>query len=367
MEMGTSAVIKFNEVRKRFGPVCALESLTMEVYAGEILAIVGPSGCGKTTALRLLAGLEVPDGGEILIGGRSMNGLSPAERNVAMVFQDFALYPHMTVYGNLAYPLKLAQKHKTEIKRLVGEAAEMMDIVDLLDRYPGEISGGQAQRVAIGKALVRRPVAFLLDEPLSNLDAQLQRSLRDQIRRLPEQLGITTVFVTHDQEEAACVGDRIAVLEKGRLQQIGTLEEIRDDPSNLFVAGFMTGGPINVFHGTLRVENQHTFFVLEDRITFPIGKGVPAGSQPWSDVTVAIRPIDIEVSLGVNVGVIRGIVMDVAKSMHHNEILVQIGDQHELRLFVPPDLRVELGMSLGIRLPHEKILVFMHSIRLQLR
>jgi ABC-type sugar transport system ATPase subunit len=242
-----AAGVRLRGVRKAFGRQQALTGLDLEVEPGEFLAIVGPSGCGKSTLLRLIAGLEEPDAGSIHLGGRCMEGVSPRQRDVAMVFQSYALYPHLTVFRNLATPLELRKTPRPEVERRIAEAAELLDIGYLLNRKPGLLSGGQRQRVALARAVVRQPALFLLDEPLSSLDAQQRVGLRREIGALHRRLGATFIHVTHDPVEAATLGDRIAVLDEGRIQQVGTPEELRERPANGFV-GTLFGGAQAVRH-----------------------------------------------------------------------------------------------------------------------
>jgi ABC-type sugar transport system ATPase subunit len=236
------ASVAFDRVTKRFDAVEAVRELTLEAGDGEFLVLVGPSGSGKTTALRMLAGLESITEGEIRIGERVINRVAPRERDIAMVFQDYALYPQMTVYDNLAFALRRRKTPKTEVDARVRRAAESIELGGLLERKPRQLSGGQQQRVALGRALVRDPQVFLMDEPLSNLDAKLRVQTRGEIKRLQQEVGTTTVYVTHDQVEAMTMGDRIAVMNEGRLEQVGTPAELYDSPANLFVAGFI-GSP----------------------------------------------------------------------------------------------------------------------------
>jgi len=245
------AEVAFDQVVKEFpGGTVALDELTLTIDDGEFMILVGPSGCGKTTALRLVAGLEKATSGSIAIGGRVMNDLTPRERDIAMVFQNYALYPHMTVYRNLAFGLKQRKTPAQEVDRRVREISSMLGLEDLLKRRPAQLSGGQRQRVAMGRALVREPSVFLLDEPLSNLDAKLRVQMRAELKRLHARLGITTIYVTHDQVEAMTLGDRIAVMSEGRLQQLGDPQEVYDRPANLFVAGFIGSPPMNLLRAT---------------------------------------------------------------------------------------------------------------------
>jgi ABC-type sugar transport system ATPase subunit len=236
------ASVAFDTVTKRFDEVEAVRELTLEAGDGEFLVLVGPSGSGKTTALRMLAGLESVTEGEIRVGDRVVNRVAPQERDIAMVFQDYALYPQMTVYDNLAFALRRRKAGKDEIEARVRRAAGSLELEPLLARKPRQLSGGQQQRVALGRALVRDPQVFLMDEPLSNLDAKLRVQTRGEIKRLQQEIGTTTVYVTHDQVEAMTMGDRIAVMNEGRLEQVGTPAELYDEPANRFVAGFI-GSP----------------------------------------------------------------------------------------------------------------------------
>lgn len=231
----------------------AVDSLDLEVNDGEFLVLVGPSGCGKSTSLRMLAGLEDVNSGRVLIGDRDVTDVQPKDRDIAMVFQNYALYPHMSVADNMGFALKIAGKRKTEIRARVEEAAEILDLSEYLDRKPKALSGGQRQRVAMGRAIVRQPQVFLMDEPLSNLDAKLRVQTRTQIASLQRRLGVTTVYVTHDQTEALTMGDRIAVLNNGLLQQVGTPRDMYDRPANIFVAGFIGSPAMNL--GTFRVDD----------------------------------------------------------------------------------------------------------------
>jgi len=232
----------------------AVRDLDLEVEDGELVVLVGPSGCGKSTLLRLLAGLEAPSAGEVHMDGRVITRLSPRDRNIAMVFQNYALYPHMSVRRNLEFPLKMARLPRPEVTRRVTETARLLHLTEVLDRRPGQLSGGQRQRVAMGRAMVRQPAAFLMDEPLSNLDARLRVQIRAEIAALQRRLAATMVYVTHDQAEAMTLGDRVAVLRDGRLQQVDAPQTLYRHPDNVFVAGFMGSPGMNVFHSVLRQD-----------------------------------------------------------------------------------------------------------------
>ncbi len=240
------AGIRFSGVTKRFGDgTVAVDDLDLEINDGEFMIFVGPSGCGKTTALRMVAGLEDPTAGEILIGGRVVNDLDPVDRDIAMVFQNYALYPHMTVRDNIGFPLRMQKIPKEERRERIGSAAELLGLGDLLERKPGALSGGQRQRVAMGRAIVRHPTAFLMDEPLSNLDAKLRVQMRAELVKLHQRLGVTTLYVTHDQTEAMTLGERVAVLNHGVIQQVDTPGELYNRPANTFVATFIGSPAMN--------------------------------------------------------------------------------------------------------------------------
>ena len=268
------ASVTFDHVYKRFGDVVAVNDLTIEVEDKEFLVFVGPSGCGKTTSLRLLAGLEEITEGNIMIGDRVVNDVPPKDRDIAMVFQSYALYPHMSVYDNMAFGLKLRKTPKADIERRVREAASILDIEHLLDRKPKQLSGGQRQRVAVGRAIVREPAVFLFDEPLSNLDAKLRVQTRSQLTRLHQRLATTFIYVTHDQVEAMTMASRIAVMKDGILQQIDTPQHLYDHPQNVFVAGFIGSPSMNFFDATL-VESDGKLEINAGgfRLEVPDGEG----------------------------------------------------------------------------------------------
>lgn len=245
------AQVQIRDVRKSYGNVEVLRGIDVEVENGEFVALVGPSGCGKSTLLRMIAGLEGISGGEVRIGGRVVNDIPPKQRDVAMVFQNYALYPHMTVAKNMGFSLKLAGKPRDEIDKRVAAAAEILDLSPLLNRLPRQLSGGQRQRVAMGRAIVRDPVVFLFDEPLSNLDAKLRVQMRAEIKALHQRLGTTTVYVTHDQVEAMTMADKIVVMKGGVVEQVGSPLELYDRPGNMFVAGFIGSPAMNFFDGRL--------------------------------------------------------------------------------------------------------------------
>ena len=278
--------------------VTAVSDFNLEIADKEFIVLVGPSGCGKSTTLRMIAGLEDISGGELTIGGKLMNDVEPKDRDIAMVFQSYALYPHMTVYGNMAFSLKLKKVPKDEIDRRVRQAAEILDITQYLDRKPKALSGGQRQRVAIGRAIVRDPAVFLMDEPLSNLDAKLRNQMRAELIKLRERIDTTFIYVTHDQTEAMTLGDRIVIMKDGFIQQIGTPQEVFDHPANLFVAGFIGTPQMNFFNARLEkkggdysVEYAGASFPLDGEMSAKLaGKG-----QQSADVILGVRPEHIAV------------------------------------------------------------------------
>ena len=263
----------------------ALNNINFNINDGEFFILVGPSGCGKSTLLNAIVGLEEISAGEILVDGKQINDLDPKDRNMAMVFQSYALYPHMSVRENIAFPLTMAKLPKEEIKRRVAEAAEILELEDLLERKPKQLSGGQRQRVAMGRAIVRQPVAFLLDEPLSNLDARLRVQMRTEILRLQKRLKTTTIYVTHDQTEAMTLGDRVAVMKEGVVQQLGTPLELYNKPENLFVASFIGSPAMNFFPAKIRnnhllIPAYHIDKPLPDRVNLPDNDEILAGIRP---------------------------------------------------------------------------------------
>jgi multiple sugar transport system ATP-binding protein len=285
-------------VTKRYGDTTAVEDLDLEIQDGEFMVLVGPSGCGKTTALRMIAGLEAITEGQIRIGEKVVNDVPPKDRDIAMVFQNYALYPHMTVRDNMAFGLKLAKVDSADIDRRVTEAARILGLEEFLDRKPRALSGGQRQRVAMGRAIVRKPQAFLMDEPLSNLDAKLRVQMRSEIARIQNDLEVTTVYVTHDQVEAMTMGDRVAVIRKGELQQVGNPSELFDQPLNLFVAGFIGSPSMNFFQSRIeQVDGKMQLEIGKQRIT--IGEDVLSRRPELKqyvdkDMIVGIRPQDFE-------------------------------------------------------------------------
>jgi len=277
--------VKLKNITKRFGDVIAVNQVNFKINEGEFLVLLGPSGCGKTTALRMVAGLETIDEGDIYIGERRVNDVLPKYRDVAMVFQSYALYPHMTVADNIGYPLKLRGVSQTERQEAIVNTARLVRLGDLLNRYPKQLSGGQRQRVALARAIVRRPKVFLMDEPLSNLDAKLRGRMRAELKHLQHELGITTIYVTHDQIEAMTLAQRVAIMRQGVLQQIDTPKNVYNDPGNLFVAGFIGSPTMNFLNGDLRNGD----FVTPGCHIKQIGKG------SRQKVILGVRPEDMKI------------------------------------------------------------------------
>jgi ABC-type sugar transport system ATPase subunit len=330
------APITFEHVSKRFDETVAVDDLDIEVADGEFLVLVGPSGCGKTTALRMLAGLEEISDGRILIGDRVVNNVAPGARNVAMVFQSYALYPHMTVYDNLAFSLRNFNVPKEEIDRRVREAAQILELSDFLKRKPKQLSGGQRQRVALGRAIVREPAAFLMDEPLSNLDAALRVQTRGEILKLQKRLRTTTIYVTHDQVEAMTMGDRIAVMSRGVLQQIGTPEELYTRPANVFVATFIGSPAMNIVPAAalgLGSNGQLAGFRPEH-----IRLGAASGGAARCDATV-----------------------DVVEYLGDEQLAhLRLGDR-PLVAKLPVEPRLQAGSQATFSVPLEKVILFDES------
>jgi len=310
----------------------ALDDLTLEVADGELLVLVGPSGCGKSTVLRLVAGLEDATAGEIRIGDAVVNDLPPQARNVAMVFQDYALYPHMTVRANLAFPLRMRGAARDEIERRVATAARQLDLEAVLDQLPKELSGGQRQRVAMGRALVREPAVSLLDEPLSNLDAKLRVDVRAEIAELQRRTRTTMLYVTHDQVEAMTLGERVAVLHQGRLQQVATPRELYDRPANAFVAGFIGNPPMNLLAGRFVTGASAARCVAIAGATLPTAAAAVGGGAATRDatITVGIRPEALTLADASAPNALRGTVEHVEWLGHETLVHVRVGEDAHL-------------------------------------
>lgn len=280
--------VTLKNVTKKFGKVTAVDDLSLRIEDKEFMVLLGPSGCGKTTTLRIIAGLETPDSGDIYIGDNLVNDLPPKDRNVAMVFQSYAIYPYMSVFDNIAFPLKIRKTPKKEINERVCNVANLLRIEELLNRKPKELSGGERQRAALGRAIIREPDIFLMDEPLSNLDAKLRVHMRAELKKLHEKVKATTIYVTHDQLEAMSMGDRIAILDRGVLQQVGTPHEVYERPTNIFVAGFVGSPAMNMIEGDV-IEKDGKFFADFGVITYPLLSKV-AKECSTRKIVFGIRP-----------------------------------------------------------------------------
>lgn len=343
------AKVRIRNVAKSFGAVEVLHGISCEIEDGEFVVIVGPSGCGKSTMLRLIAGLETLTSGDIWIGERVVNRLEPKERNVAMVFQSYALYPHMTVFKNLAYSLRIARRPKSEIAERVNEVARILGLEELLHRRPAQLSGGQRQRVAMGRAMIRQPEVFLFDEPLSNLDAQLRGQMRVEIKHLHQRLRATSIFVTHDQIEAMTMADRLIVMNDGVIEQIGVSKMVYDRPASTFVAGFIGAPSMNFVPGQLHANGRT--IALSNGLALDLMSDAYA-SHGGRQVTVGIRPEHIRVG-GREGGAQFAARLDLVEELGAGQLLYTSIDGHRFVVSVPADTEWEPSeqVSLSI-LPH---------------
>lgn len=342
------AQVKLSAVRKAYGSIIAVHGVDLLIEDGELVVFLGPSGCGKSTTLRMIAGLETITSGQLHIGDRDVTALEPKDRNIAMVFQNYALYPHKTIRENLAFGLRIHKMERAEIEKRVAQASSVLGLDELLDRKPRQLSGGQMQRVALGRALVREPEVYLLDEPLSNLDAKLRVKMREEIARLQKQVGTSMIYVTHDQVEAMTLADRIVIMQAGHVQQVGAPLEVYDRPANIFVAGFIGSPEMNLFDG--RIEKGR-FCAGEFSIDLPDGVKVAENTA----VSLGIRPEHIETD-----GALDGVVFNA-------DIIEQLGAQtlcagsaQGLRLRVMTTRRddIERGSSFSIRFPPNRLHLF---------
>ena len=346
------ASVTYEHVTKRFGDVIAVNDLSIQIADKEFLVFVGPSGCGKTTSLRLLAGLEELTEGNIYIGDRLVNDVAPKDRDIAMVFQSYALYPHMSVYDNMAFGLKLRKTPKAEIDRRVKESAAILGIENLLDRKPKQLSGGQRQRVAVGRAIVRNPAVFLFDEPLSNLDAKLRVQTRAELSKLHKRLGTTFIYVTHDQVEAMTMATRIAVMNNGILQQVDTPQVLYDKPGNLFVAGFIGSPSMNFFDATV-VESDGKLLIDGGsfRVEVPEKKKGALLPHKGKEVVFGIRPEDIHAKPYVPPGILEADVqakVDVTELMGNEIFIYALTGNKSFIARVDPRCRARAGEQIEL-------------------
>jgi multiple sugar transport system ATP-binding protein len=326
------AIVELSKVMKRYGDVLAVQDFNLTTTEGEFVVLVGPSGCGKTTTMRMIAGLETVTGGEIKIGGKNVVGMIPRERDVAMVFQNYALFPHMNVFGNMSFGLRLRKFPQERVAERVHSAAKILGIEHLLDRKPKELSGGERQRVALGRAIVREPKVFLMDEPLSNIDAKLRVEMRAEIIKLQRRLGVTTFYVTHDQVEALSMGDRIVVMSKGLVQQVGTPKELYKAPINRYVAGFIGSPSMNFLRGqvdadgTVSAGENFRLLLSKERSAAVLQKGI-------KDVWIGVRPEHLVIERNpqsATRNVIKGVVEVVEPQGATSILQINIGEEKKI-------------------------------------
>ncbi|MBD2750952.1 sn-glycerol-3-phosphate ABC transporter ATP-binding protein UgpC [Microvirga sp. BT688] len=348
------ASIDIQGVGKSYGTVPVLHNVDLSIQDGEFVVLVGPSGCGKSTLLRMVAGLEGITRGDILIGGKVVNELAPKDRDIAMVFQSYALYPHMTVRDNMSYSLKLRGTPSERMSHVISAAASKLGLESFLDRKPRTLSGGQRQRVAMGRSIVRKPKAFLFDEPLSNLDARLREQMRVEIKKLHRELGTTSIYVTHDQVEAMTLADRIVAMNGGAVQQVGTPLDLYERPTNLFVASFIGSPAINILDGILRCDGENRHIILESEEQLPALARIQG--RDGQAVKVGIRPEDVQVSIQ-NAGSRMGQV-ELVEPMGLGTIL-HIGTVHRtLKAFVLERADYPIGSNIAYSLPADRLHIF---------
>ena len=340
------ASVEFRKLVKRYGPIEVVHAIDLSIRDGEFIVLVGPSGCGKSTTLRMLAGLEDITDGEILIDRRVVNEIEPRDRDIAMVFQDYALYPHMSVYDNMAFSLRYRNTPRAEIGARVREAAEILGLTPYLKRFPKQLSGGQRQRVAMGRAIVRKPQVFLFDEPLSNLDAKLRGTMRLEMKKLHQQLGVTTVFVTHDQIEAMTLADRVVVMNGGHIEQVGTPDEVYHAPSSLFVAGFIGAPTMNLVPVERSGASEVRLKDSDRMITLP--RAIAASEGPF---ILGMRPEDVDVAQGPAMPgqVDMPAVVEVVEPLGADTLVFTKMAGHSVVARVRPDVRPKPGAAVELR------------------
>jgi multiple sugar transport system ATP-binding protein len=339
------AEIVIDNVVKMFGKVAAVDGVSLTIQDGEFMVLLGPSGCGKTTLLRCLAGLELPDAGRMLIGGKDITDWPPRKRNIAMVFQNYAVFPHMTVFENIAFGLRMQKRPAAEVQKRVRQAAEMLQVEPYLERHPAQLSGGQRQRVAVARAIVMDPAVLLMDEPLSNLDALLRMQMRAELKRLLHDIGATTVFVTHDQVEALSMGDRISVMRSGRIQQVDEPMRVYTDPANTFVGGFIGNPPMNFLRGRIAANGRGPLVQIGDE-----GLPAPAALAPLAgqEVLVGLRAENVESLAQPVAGAMPARVLVVEPLGSHLLLTMRIGDQ-DLKVVTPVDFPAAPDGQLWLR------------------
>ncbi len=347
------ASVELHNIHKAYGALTVIHDISLSIEDGEFIALVGPSGCGKSTLLRMIAGLEEITDGDVSIGGQVVNSMTPRERNIAMVFQSYALYPHMTVAENMGFNLKLSGETKPVIEQRVNEAARMLDLTKLLDRKPAQLSGGQRQRVAMGRAIVRNPAVFLFDEPLSNLDAKLRVQMRSEIKALHQKVQTTSIYVTHDQIEAMTLADRIVVLNQGRIEQQGTPIELYRKPANLFVAGFIGSPAMNFLDGVVEGLDGSPAVRLKDRTPIRIAgeRKVKAGQS----VKVGLRPEHLSLASGGSP--LTGQTLLVEPTGAQTHVLFDLAGE-QVTAVVDGEAPVRYGQPLNVSVSPEQVYVF---------
>ncbi len=348
-EIGHKASVRFENIEKSFGDVKVLRDFDLEVEPGEFVVLLGASGSGKTTALRILSGLENPSAGQVYIDDQNVTEVLPKYRDISMVFQSYALYPHKTVAENIGFPLKVRRVSKDEMDKATREAARQVQIEDLLDRYPRELSGGQRQRVALARAVIRQPSVFLMDEPLSNLDAKLRGHMRAQLKHMQKSMGITTIYVTHDQIEAMTLAHRVAILEKGVLQQLATPAEIYNNPANLFVAQFIGSPPMNVVHGSM---DGNQFVTNGVRVNASVSANIERA-------VMGVRPEDCSIAPPSD-GTFVGKIFTNELIGDHALVTVDWGED-QIAVKAPKDFTGDQGDDVGVVIPPDHLFVFDES------
>lgn len=352
------ASVELHSIRKCYGNVEVIPNVDLKIADEEFVALVGPSGCGKSTLLRMIAGLEQITAGDLLIGDRNVNRANPSDRDVAMVFQNYALYPHMTVFDNIAFNLQLAGRPKAEIKERVADAARMLDLTDLLERKPHQLSGGQRQRVAMGRAVVRKPSVFLFDEPLSNLDAKLRVLMRAEIKELHQKVRTTSIYVTHDQIEAMTLADRVVVLNKGRIEQQGTPMELYTRPANVFVAGFIGSPSMNFLQALIERDASGSFARVGEAV-LPLPEGALQAGQK---VILGMRPEHLQIGSD---GGLPAKVRLVEPTGAQTHIVLEVGDE-KLMATVEGETHYAAGDKVGLNISAHRMHLFDHSSKVRL-
>jgi len=349
------AGIRFQSIRKVFGKTVAANDVSLEIKDGEFMVLLGPSGCGKTTLLRCLAGLERVDGGRVFIGDHDVTDLAPRDRKIAMVFQSYAVFPHLTVFDNIAFGLKMQERPRDEIRRRVEESARLLELSDYLKRYPAQLSGGQRQRVAVARAIVMQAAVLLMDEPLSNLDALLRLQMRAELKRLHADIQATTIYVTHDQVEALSLGDRIAVMQNGRIVQCDAPMNIYDYPANKFVGGFIGTPPMNFLPGVVHVNGNRTRVAVGESQIEPSPALAPVlSAKNGQPIMLGIRPENLTLAQAHQANTIRARVLVIEPLGSHKLLTMQVGSEIS-KVSVAPDQRIARDEDVWLHFDPEKI------------